>query len=336
MPSQHRQGQPKIDDDELPANYRVDRALVVPSADKPDFDTFLDHDLSVERIDVILRHLWLVGRPYPPRPLSVQNVLNRTTVPTNDAWFHAVWAPGKIFLKPLPRYALSDPFYERYLKPGKPHALALGFIFTYLALVPTELDFALAQKDHLLPPDYQWHKWKALVSRILTDYPDNTIYPYIHRRYVYGELRHDRLNNIYRYFRHDWLHGFSPLMGASSYGEFLTKHLGSIVSATAYIILVLTAMQVVLATGIYPHGAFAKASYVFAVFAIVAPLFAIAFVVGALIVMLIANWSRTTASKRKRFKELGIEPPGAARSRVAAGLDTVNLVQFASVPQHCD
>lgn len=328
----------KINDDELPASFRSEHGLVLPSQE---LDTFIDHDFAVKRVDGILQHLWLAGRPYPPRPLSVQNVLNRTTVPTNDASLHLVWASGKIFLKPLPRYALSESFYEQYLAPAQPHALALGLTFTYLALVPTELDFALARESHLFPPGYKWSEWKALVARVLKDYPDNAIYRHVHLRYVYGELRHDRLDKIHRYFLHDWLHGFSPLMGTSTYGEFLMENLGPIATGTVYIILVLTAMQVVLAreslAGQDQDGPFARASYVFAIFALVAPVAAVAVIMGALLAMLVANWSRTTVAKRTRFKELGLPNTlRAKRSRGAADLDTVDLVQFSSVSQNDD
>lgn len=332
MPNQHCQGQPtrpKLDDSELPANFRIaheGHVLVQPSAD---LDTFIEHDLSIKRIDIILQYLWLAGRPYPPRPLSVQTVLNRTTVPTNEASLHLVWASDKIYLKPLPRYILSDLFYEQYLKPVKPNDLALGLLFTYLALVPTELDFALAQKDHLIPPGYQWSDWKALVSRILRHYPDNAIYHSIHPRYVYGELRHGRLDKIHRYLRGGWLHGFSPLMGTNDYSDFLTENLGPIAAATVYLIVVLTAMQVVLATDALPGkgGAFGRASYGFAIFSLVAPLAAVAIILLVLVFMFFANWSRTTASKRKRFKEIGIEPPGVRKPHLTADSSTMELVR---------
>lgn len=68
-------------------------------------------------------------------------------------------------------------------------------------------------------------------------------------------------------------------------------------------------MQVGLATDALNHdGAFQRACYGFAVFAIISPIIAVGSVVAVFVVMFFANWSRTVSSQHKRFTELGIEP----------------------------
>ena len=258
----------------LPASFRTKKhSLVLPNNELQDF---LESDLSVKRIESIWSYLWLVGRPYLPRPLNIQAVLNRTIIPTTDASLHLVWTSGKIFIKPLPAYIVSEDFYDRCLASPSlpvydrclgsrnPHGDALGLLYSYLALVPTELDFALAQGDeaHLFPRNYEWDKWQTLTNRVLTDYPENTIYQYMPLRYVYGELRLSRLDKIYRYLRGDWLHGYSRLTGSTSYSEFFLEYIGIVTSVTVYIAIVLTAMAVGLVTeGLKDNPAFIGACY---------------------------------------------------------------------------
>jgi hypothetical protein len=143
-----------VNDSDLPASFRTKKHSLALPYDH--FDSFIDSDLSVERIESISDHLWLVGRPYLPRPINIQKVLNREIVATGDPSLHLVWTSGKIFVKPLPAYVLSTQFYDKYLRPGKANGPALGLLHSYLALVPTELDFALAQDAKLFPSSFEW------------------------------------------------------------------------------------------------------------------------------------------------------------------------------------
>ncbi|KAK5115753.1 hypothetical protein LTR62_000842 [Meristemomyces frigidus] len=352
MASWPRPAQPvptTIPNDDLPASFRVHdhkgvlaHTLTIPLDDP---DALLDSDLSVKRIDDIFDYLWLVGRPYPPRPLSIQGVLHRTAVPVHDVALHLVWTSQRIYVKPLPRYVISDAFYEQYLQPNRtPGGVntvrqscrcpdALGLLFSYTALLPTETDFALAQTALLLPTDIEWSRWKALVTRLLNDYPRNTIYQSIPRRYIYGELRHDRLDKIYRYLCGHVLHGYSHLMGPTTYGDFLNHNLGPIGVATIYIIVVLTAMQVVLATDSV-EGSFSRISYGFAIFSIVAPLAGIALVIAALLTMFVMNWINTLAAQKRRFQALGLITPRTQKARGGKRSVGIDMVRFEPIQQH--
>ena len=297
-----------IDNNDLPASFRTRTHSLALPCDQ--FDSFLDSDLSVARIEDILPHLWLVGRPYLPRALNIQNVLNRAIVPTTEPSLHLVWTSGRIFVKALPAYVLSPHFYDHYLRPSNCHPLALGLLHSYLALIPTELDFELARQANLLPSSLDWTTWRDLTRRVLEDYPDNTIYASLPRRYVYGELRLGRLNKIYRCLYGDWLHGYSNLTSTTRYVDFFSKNLGAFAALTIYMAVVLSAMSVGLATdSLQSEKAFQRACYGFAVFAIISPMAIVASVVAVAMVMFLANWSRTVAVQRERFDELKIQIP---------------------------
>jgi hypothetical protein len=310
----NRNGTPPMDDADLPATFRstLDKhTLVWPSSDH---QQFLHDDLSVERIEDVQSHLWLVGRPYPARALNIQRVLGREIIPTTDASLHLVWTSKKIHIKALPRYMTSSSFYDANLAPPHPYGPALGLLFTYMTLVPTELDFEIASELHLFHKNYDWDTWRKLTRRILEHYPQNAIYDHLPKRYVYGELRLSRLDKIYRYLYGNLLHGFSPLLGNTRYVEFFADHLKFITATTVYTALVLTAMQVGLATEpLSSNESFRRASYGFTVFAIISPIIAVGFVAFIAIFMVLANWVSTTATQRRRQDEL--HPERASKSR---------------------
>lgn len=309
--------EPRIDDEHLPATCRTqEHDLVSPNSD---CGRFLRDDLSVQRIEDVLPHLWLVGRPYPARALNIQRVLKREIIATTDASLHLVWTTGKIYVKALPRYMTMSTFYDHYLGPPPPrgrtpHGLALGLLFSYMALISTELDFAIARELHLVHDGYKWEDWRALASRILEDYPHNTIYNHIPRRYIHGELRSSRLDKVFRYCYGELLHGYSPLLGNTRYVDFFKENLKFVTAATVYTALVLTAMQVGLAGGpLQNNHSFIMASYGFTVFAILSPIIGVGFVVAVAIFMLFANWASTTAVYRRRYDHLGIEDAQASQ-----------------------
>jgi hypothetical protein len=323
MPSQYpvelavmanRNGTPPVDDGDLPATFRstLDKhTLIWPSAD---YQQFLHDDLSVERVEDVQSHLWLVGRPFPARALNIQKVLGREIIPTTDASLHLVWTSKKIHIKALPRYMTSSSFYDADLAPPRPYGPALGLLFTYMTLVPTELDFAIASQLHLFHENYDWDSWRKLARRILEHYPKNAIYEHLPKRYVYGELRLSRLDKIYRYCCGSLLHGFSPLLGNTRYVEFFADHLRFITATTIYTALVLTAMQVGLATEpLSSNESFRRASYGFTVFAIISPIIAVGFVVLVATFVVLASWVSTIAAQRRRHDEL--HPERALQSR---------------------
>ncbi|KAK5444167.1 hypothetical protein LTS15_010520 [Exophiala xenobiotica] len=304
----------------------------------PDDEEFLSSELSVKRLDDVYRHLWFAGLPIPPRPLHHQLVLQREIVITEKMDMHLVWDSRRIFLKPIPRYLLSCAFWKAHLhcqntcgcdKISGPkeqassrkqesntttgqctiqrrRSIALGFLLSYVALLSHESDFTMARDRGLLPIAGDlplWADWRRFVKEILSP----TIYRDVHRRFYYGELRLGRLNIIYLFtksgfYMNTWY----------NYTSFLRDQLGWLAATAVYIAVVLTAMQVGLATNqLKASGSYMAASYGFSVFAIMGPLIAGGFILLALVVVVAINWKFQRMKWAERFK--CIQSKGGAR-----------------------
>ena len=135
-----------------------------------------------------------------------------------------------------------------------------------------------------------------------------SVYTNIDRRFIHGELRLSRLNKIYLLFQ-------TPLRRYMSqwnqYGSFFRDNFGWLASVIVYIAIVLTAMQVGLATEpLANNDAFQAASYGFTVFALLGPLIAATTIFIQFLVLFITNWIKAVLWKRSRYDEL-FSPPSA-------------------------
>ncbi|KAJ5730164.1 uncharacterized protein N7483_004672 [Penicillium malachiteum] len=159
------------------------------------------------------------------------------------------------------------------------------------------------QQDHekkLIPTEVSWADLTSLVKQVLaTDH----LYQKIDTRFIYGELRLSRLNKIYRFTRSSFLHGYMSQW--NRYGDFFQDNLAWLAAATVYIALVLTAMQVGLATdALAENKAFQSASYEFAALSILGPLIAISLIIFTFCYMFINNWISTLAYQKKIFNAI--------------------------------
>lgn len=300
----------------LPASFRTSSDdLACPALNVA---AFLAKELDLRRLSVIHDLLWLVGRPMPPRPLHYQVMLNREIVITERMDMHLVWTTGRIHLKPIPRFLLAPQFWTDHLSPSlnandtasrhvdglaqhdtRLRRCALGFLFSYAALISHESDFAIAKKNSLLPDEVTWPDWRLLVEQLGTEHIYRDVVP----RFRYGELRLSRLNKIYYLWQ-------TPLRGYASswnqYGSFLADNFAYIAGATVYIAVVLTAMQVGLATeALAGNSAFQRASSGFTIFSILGPLVAAALILLALCCLCVENWVVTIAYRNRRLRKIG-------------------------------
>ncbi|KAH6989560.1 hypothetical protein BKA56DRAFT_611817 [Ilyonectria sp. MPI-CAGE-AT-0026] len=281
----------------------------------------VDNELDLHRLTSIHGLLWLAGRPMPPRPLHHQLLLSRDILVTERMDMHLVWTTGRIFLKPIPRFLLEPKFWEEYMcckqdskcsvdstaaDPQECHhrkrlKRALGFLFSYAALISHESDFRLAEEKHLLPPGVRWSAWRTFVEQLDTEH----IYPDIDPRFHYGELRLSRLNKLYRL----WQTPLSNYMTHwNQYGSFFQDNFAWLTAATVYIVVVLTAMQVGLATGaLGGNKAFQRASYGFTVFSILGPLICTVLILLIFSYFVVNNWFATRIYHHERSKI--INPP---------------------------
>lgn len=324
-------GMPPSDDELLsllPASRRTKSDNIVAAS--RDVKACVEEELDLRRLTDIFDWLWLAGRPMPPRPLHHQVLLSRDVVVTERIDMHLVWTTGRVFLKPIPRFLLEPRFWSRHLScthscrcpaedgatlfaddvPKPPEGVpehvpkckqtlwkrALGFLFSYAALITHEADFLIAKEKLLLPPEVSWLAWRTLVYQLDTEH----IYPRVDLRFVYGELRLSRLNKIYSLSQ-------TPLRGYVSrwqqYGTFFQDNFAWLASATVYIAVVLTAMQVGLATNaLGGHDAFQSASYGFTVFSILGPLVAAGLIIVVFCYQFATNWVATVVYRKKRFR----------------------------------
>lgn len=275
----------------LPASSQTSQHLLIRPTE--DIQSFLKKDLSVDRLNHIHQYLWLAGRPMPPKPLNFQIATSRDIVADQRIDMHLVWEhPQRLHLKPLPRYILDAEFWaanlmtcegpcctqaqRNHISPDPVttctkdiYKCALGFLYSYISLVRFECDLAIAHEHHLVPKDVTWEKWLRFVHQLLDKGATNP--SNVNLRYRYGELRLSQLNKIYA-FRYA-----SPLRGYQftyqTYGELFRDYLGPLTAGTIYIALVLTAMQVGLATSrLGENASFQNASWGFTIFAILGPL----------------------------------------------------------------
>lgn len=315
-------------EDLLPASYSHGGDLEVPL---PTIGYF-QHEFNLNRLNKIYRHLWLAGRPVPPRPLHFQLEVSREIVISEQMDIHLLWDVNKIYLKPVPRYLLDYNFWKDYLaceqgcecsrqlrntapQKGQPeeakmqqsatlrcarrrvYGVALGFLLSYAALIRYESDLHIAHERHLLPEFVDWTSWRTFVGELLM--LDAKTRNDVDKRFRYGELRLSRLNKIYtvrllvpRGYRLD----------LATYGDYFHQNLAPILSFIAYVAIVLTAMQVGLATErLAGNKAFQDVSFGFTVFSIIGPLALVAVVGFIFLVAFVYNFILAVKLKKERL-----------------------------------
>ena len=324
--------------DSFPASYRgvrhrdigrggkrVNHGVNVPG---DSVDHFLSEELSLQKLEKVRKYLGLAGSKHAAGPLHYQISSGRNIVITERMDMHLLWAKdGRIFIKPMPRFLLDSGVWIQYLTcrsscvcPESPdqktspssectqkqlRKRALGFLYTYACLISYESDFAIANDNglRLLPrrndgSEPRWEDWKRLVQEIL----ESLIGEDIHERFYRGELRLSRLNTVHRiiqwplfdpYFR-TWRH----------YGDLFRENLTWLATATVFVALVLTAMQLGLAIDqLKANDAFMAAAYGFTVFAILGPLGVFGLVLFAALYNLLKDLPYLLGLTSKQSKE---------------------------------
>lgn len=226
---------------------------------------------------------------------------------------HLVWTNGRIFLKPIPPILLEPSFWTNHFsceqgcmcskvtdtpscKQGL-QARALGFLSSYTALISYHGDFLLAQQKYLIPKEVKWLAWRRLVRQIVEI---DDIDRKIDRQFIYGELRLDRLNMVYLVSGHPREY----MLRWNQYNTFFQDNLSWLAGGTVYIAIVLTAMQVGLATSLANNDAFQLASYGFTVFSILSPLIAAAPIMLVFSFMSVNNLVEAVRYSNKRFRDI--------------------------------
>lgn len=153
--------------------------------------------------------------------------------------------------------------------------LAAVFLYSWVCLISYWSDFKIALENNLLPSEpsvSSWQSWRNLASEIFND-----IEKIVHPRFLRAELRLARLDTIHRQaitppfepcLRHYW-----------EYSSLLRENITLQATVTIFLALMLTAVQVRLATDrLKQSQSFMTALYGFSVFAISGQPFALGIV----------------------------------------------------------
>jgi len=237
------------------------------------------------------------------RPLHRQAMLGRELVITEQVDLHMVRQESRIFLKPLPEFLLSADFWTTYLcRDTDLHECACGFLLSYVWLVCSKSDLRIAQRGGLLDSDITWEGWRNFTKTLLSSI-DTSSLEGVNKRYHYGELRLSRLNWIHRMTIKKpsltrIVRGY--MYEYNQYSDFARRNFAWVIVVFVYITIVLTAMQVGLATDrLGKDDMFQNASYGFTVLSILTPLI-ILFIIGLnLLSLSVFNILATVCFKRR-------------------------------------
>jgi hypothetical protein len=186
---------------------------------------------------------------------------------------HLVWFKWRIFVKPLPDYLLNYDFWKNNLCNDRVlYEAACGLLLSYISLVRYDHDLRIAQEAFLINRDVTWRQWTEFVSGV-----SQNLNPSItNRRFDdYGELRLTRLNMIYRLWRIMQDYPLQALFrgyhNAETWRPFIEQY-NNAISAFGLIVIILTAMQLGLATKrLQSDDRFQQASFGFTVLSIILP-----------------------------------------------------------------
>ncbi|OOQ87522.1 hypothetical protein PEBR_20394 [Penicillium brasilianum] len=146
----------------------------------------------------------------------------------------------------------------------------------YVSLISHESDYRIALESHLLPSELSvasWQDWKKFTREVIAFCNDETVHP----RFLRAELRLSRLNILCRFTQAPL---FEPYLRQYwDYSSLLQENITLLATTIIFIVLILTAMQVGLATEqLNNNKRFMAASYGFTTFAILFPFCALGLV----------------------------------------------------------
>lgn len=203
-----------------------------------DFYTHMRNEFVPSKIDVIFRHLWVAGKPNNIQPLNKQLCHGKKIVLTSDINMHMVWYGDTIFIKPFPTYCSNFQIVENTMLDESIYSNVCGFINSYTLMIRCLTDFNIAKENKLF--DISWDQWKVFSSNVKKQEYTN--------RYKYGTLRLHRLNLIYR-FSFNGLYFFNLY---SEYGEYMSQYFTISIIIFAFMTIILTCGQVLLAISARP------------------------------------------------------------------------------------
>ena len=283
---------------------RKDGTFIFPESSPHDF---VEDDLNVTRLNNMHQWLWLAGRVGNIRPLHRQIMMGRRILITEQADLHLLWHNDFIFMKPFPDYMLDGNFVRDIVYSNSElETAALGLLRTYILLICRESDFVVAKKNFLVPETMRWQDWKSIVSEM-----DSRLLQHLLNapgllnkcpRYHYGELRLNRINFLYKWKPpYRLVHIFRGYYYSyGTYSSLIQNNFAWVITAFVAVGLVLSAMQVGLATSHLENNyQFNNACFGLAVAAILIPCFVLSSAAALSMAYLIFNLGATMSYTRR-------------------------------------
>ena len=155
---------------------------------------------------------------------------------------------GTVFIKPIPEYVADDDFRKTYIDESNDPELKKAvnsFLRSWSYLIKCQADYDIALELKLLPK--QWRDGKREfreISEFLLPFRNVDKLSGVTKRYRYGELRLTRINLYNRFYRLEFYYHKTHGQYGSYFGRFMHPFLFIFGSVS----VVLSAMQVILAT----------------------------------------------------------------------------------------
>ncbi|KAK1676694.1 hypothetical protein BDP55DRAFT_660484 [Colletotrichum godetiae] len=235
----------------LPPIFRYKDRLANVTNARESVTLFLETDLQTKRLEKMYPYLWLAGLPRAARPLHRQKVVGRNICVTENPEEHMTWHDTTIFIKPLPDYFFDHNLWEETIcDNGALYRSACGLLLSYVWLISYRSDLRIAHEMGLLPSCIKWEIWTRMVLDFSSQ-NDVQTRSWVSPRYEYGELRLSRLNTLYRlgaagFSATRFVYGY--ISGSKQYTTFFERNFGWLLVVFIYITVILSALQVALAT----------------------------------------------------------------------------------------
>lgn len=204
----------------------------------------------------------------------MQKLKSREIVITEQIALHMVYHWNQLYIKPLPVWLLKPSVWKDHLCDSDNFPAAIGFLLSYMHLIRYESDYRIAKDKSLLhksllPEGLSWKSWVALANELRNNGATT------HERFRYGMLSLGRLNLICCCVNFSLITGYLPFLNVNFAG-FLQHNFSYLLTVFVYMTMVLSAMQVGLATTLLQkQDIFIKIATGFAIFSIVLPICAL-------------------------------------------------------------
>ena len=224
----------------------------------PDLCEYLNRDFRTTELDAFTPYFWLLTTPSHTNisPLHHQLVKGRQIILTEEPQLHLLWVYNSIFVKPIPRFLLSHAFWKFFLSPESSplspndrqatFGAIRGLFRSYYHLIKYRSDFDLASENRLIPEGVEWEPLADFLS-CFADLENDAVSP----RYNFGEIRFTRL----KFWSSILLHRLS-FKFYGQYADHFSRFYGPLLFIFGVLTVVLSAMQVALATNVQTWSTF--------------------------------------------------------------------------------